>query len=108
MADAAKIAPGQEIRKLLVRHRKRRMDQEQRLAHRGRLAKTASVDRPQKNLSLRRNACSIPRRSRQNLPRRLSTPEIHFTPVGPTRYNTCRKAFGPAAELGAALGLGRK
>jgi len=76
------------------------------LAYRSRLAKTASLDRPQKTPRPPPQRVNIPVENRQNLPRRLSTPEIHIARVVPTRYtkcNTkCRKSFGPGAELDCA------
>src|ERR1700745_2816935 len=59
------------------------MDQTQRLADRGGLAKVAGLDRSQKTFTRRRNPRFILRRRRQNLPRLIAAPEIHFAWLEP-------------------------
>ena len=59
-ASTAEKAPEQKIRKLLVRNSERRMGTKRWLAHGRGLAKTPSLDRPQKTLTQRSNSCLLP------------------------------------------------
>src|SRR5438445_5115367 len=77
MACAAREASEPPVRKLLVQHGKRGVDQAFRLAGRGELEEGTRLDRAAGTRHGRRDSQDIPRRSRENLSAVTSTAAVH-------------------------------
>src|SRR6266850_2552036 len=75
----AEKATGPTLRKLLVRHGKRRMEATRRLARRGKLEKAASLDCAARVQYQSCDAQGILRRTRENFPRHASITLLHFS-----------------------------